>query len=405
MLHFQLLERLLRERQNIKERLREFHQWCSAVDQGDLLSRSFSLKRSKLDEQIIEFRQFHAQLRTRRHTFDSDIKTRLRIEQLFDEKDRSDLKIIDHYFQTFEQQADLYNEQLNRLSTSLNEFHLEHARLIDHYAKYLRLYSEHVEHNEDLQFSALQLLLKHTNALTIDHTRYEQLRDQLLQSKNIVDTNEITDHQKQVDEYRQQYQIFLRDLQTILRDREDIFNRYDSIRDDLQEWLRTTDSALNQSISLHRCEQLLVEHAELPIEPFRSLSEQLIQFYSSPNLLKLYEQFKLAQTINHSRTTAIFQEQTDQIIEEYVEIKERILQLMRIFEQILQLEEQYQLEKQAAENAIERAKELVSLEENTILPLDSEQIGMLRQKYQVIHLEKDGSGDRMISSEEHVWHS
>ena len=391
--HFQLIERLRRERQSVKERLREFHQWCLAVDRNDLLSRPFSLKRSKLDEQIIEFRQFHAQLRTRRHTFDSDIRTRLHIEQLFDEKDRSDWKIIEHYFQTFEQQANLYNEQINCLSASLHEFDLEHAHLIDHYAKYLRLYNEHVQNNDDLEFSALQLLLKRTNALVIAHTRFEQLRDQVIQTKNVVDVQEISDREKQVEEYRQQYQIFLRDLQTILRDREDIFNRYDSIRDSIQDWLTATDSALNQPISLHRCEELLVEHAELPVEQFRSLSEQLIQFYSSPNLLKLYEQFKLAQTINHSQTTAIFQVQTDQIIEEYVEIKERILQLMKSFEQILYLEDRYQLEKQAAEKAIEKAKELASLEENTILPLNNEQIAILLRNYQVNHLEKDDSYD------------
>lgn len=391
--HFQLIERLRRERQSVKERLREYHQWCSAVDRDELLSRPFTLKRSKLDEQIIEFRQFHAQLRTRRQKFDSDIRARLHIERLFDDKDRSDVKIIDHYFQTFEQRADLYNEQINCLSASLNEFHLEHAHLIDHYAKYLRLYNEHVQNNDDLEFSALQLLLKRTNALVIAHTRFEQLRDEVIQTKNIVDVEEISDREKQVEEYRQQYQIFLRDLQTILRDREDIFNRYDSIRDSIQDWLMTTDSALNQPISLHRCEQLLAEHAELPIEQFRSLSEQLIQFYSSPNLLKLYEQFKLAQTINHSQTTAIFQEQTDQIIEEYVESKERILQLIRSFEQILHLDERYQLEKQAAEKAIEKAKELASLEENTILPLNNEQIAILLRNYQVSHPGEDDSYD------------
>jgi hypothetical protein len=388
--HFQLIERLRRERQSVKERLRDYHQWCLAVDRSDLLSRPLSLKRSRLDEQITEFRQFHAQLRTRRHTFDSDMKGRFHIEHLLDEKDKSDLKIIDRYFQTFEQQADLYNEQINCLSASLNEFHLEHAHLIDHYAKYLRLYSEHVQHNEDLQFSALQLLLKRTNALIVDHTRFEQLRDQVMQTKNIVDVDEISAHEQQVDEYRQQYQMFLHDLQTILRDREDIFNRYDSIRDSIQDWLITTDSALNQPISLHRCEQLLDEHSELPIEQFRSLSEQLIQFYSSPNLLKLYEQFKLAQTIHHSQTTAIFQEQTDQIIEDYVDIKERILQLIKSFEQILHLDEQYQLDKQAAENAIDTAKELASLEENTILPLNNQQIAILLQNYQVHHLHNDG---------------
>ena len=56
---------------------------------------------------------------------------------------------------------------------------------------------------------------------------------------------------------------------------------------------------------------------------------------------------------------------------------------MELLEKIQQQTNKYQLAKQKAENSIEKAKELVTLEENTILPLDNQQIEIILQKYKV----------------------
>jgi hypothetical protein len=79
----------------------------------------------------------------------------------------------------------------------------------------------------------------------------------------------------------------------------------------------------------------------------------------------------------------IFQRQTDELIENYLLMKEKILQHIQILENIQQQTNKYQLAKQKAENSIEKAKELVTLEENTILPLDNQQIEIMLQKYKV----------------------
>jgi predicted house-cleaning NTP pyrophosphatase (Maf/HAM1 superfamily) len=122
----------------------------------------------------------------------------------------------------------------------------------------------------------------------------------------------------------------------------------------------------------------------MPIEQLKSLNQQLIQFYSSANLLHLYEQLKLTKNINqHSNTTMIFQRQTNDLIENYLSIKDRILQHIEILEKIQQQTNKYQTAKEKAENTIEKAKELVTLEENTILPLDDQQIETMLQKYKV----------------------
>ncbi|CAF4657430.1 unnamed protein product, partial [Rotaria sp. Silwood1] len=79
--HFELIERFLHERQTIKEH-----------------------------EQIINFRQFHAQLRTRQYSFDSDINTKINFEQLFDNEDKNSIKLIKEYFQLLNEQSNQYNE-------------------------------------------------------------------------------------------------------------------------------------------------------------------------------------------------------------------------------------------------------------------------------------------------------
>ncbi|CAF3527215.1 unnamed protein product, partial [Rotaria sp. Silwood2] len=107
--------------------------------------------------QVINFRQFHAQLRTRQYSFDSDINIKINLEQLFDNDDKNSLRLIKEYFQLLNEQSNQYNEHINRLSTRLNEFHLEHTHLIDTYSNSIRLYVEQIKQNNDINFSALEL--------------------------------------------------------------------------------------------------------------------------------------------------------------------------------------------------------------------------------------------------------
>ncbi len=390
--NFQLIERYNHERQTIKERIDELNHWLltytdNSLHSDEIFSKPLSLNRSKLDEQIIQFRQFHAQLRTRRHSFESDINTTINLEQLLDNDDKENLNLIDQHFQLLDEQAKQYNERINRLSTRLNEFHLEHSHLIDNYSKRLRLYTEHIEQNDDLNFSALQLLLNNDHESIIDQTLYEQLIKDLIETENIEDINEINQLQTQVKEYQIQYEKFQKDLKLILLNREEILNEYELKRNFLQEWLSTTDRLLKQypnELTISSCQQLLNEYSQMPIEQLKTLNQQLIQFYSSPNLFNLYEQLKLEKNLKkHSNTTMIFQRQTDELIENYLGMKEKIIQHMEILAKIQQQTEKYQLAKQKAENSIEKAKELVILEENTILPLDNQQIEIMLQKYKV----------------------
>ena len=394
--NFELIERYNHERQTIKERIEELNQWLSsykddALHPEDFFVKPLSLKRAKLDEQIIQFRQFHAQLRTRRHSFESNINTTINLDQLLDQDDRTHLKSIDQHLQWLDEQSTQYNERINRFSTRLNEFHLEHSHLIENYSKRLRLYSEHIEQNEDINFSALQLLFNNDKESMIDQNLYQQLLRELTETENIEDVEEIELLNKQVEEYRIQYERFQNDLKLILQNREKILNEYETKKNFIQEWIFTTDRALKQypnELTIAASQQLLKEHEQMPVEELKALNQQLIQFYSSANLVHLYEQLKLDQNMHrHSNTTMIFQRQTDDLIENYLSIKERIRQLMEILQRIEEQTTKYQFAKQRAQDIIEKAKELVTLEENTILPLDNQQIEIMLQKYKVIILD------------------
>lgn len=390
--NFELIERYNHERQTIKERIEELNQWLVSHTEDnspldEIFSKALSLKRAKLDEQIIHFRQFHAQLRTRRHSFDSDVNTTINLEQLLDDEDKKSLASLDKRLQSLEEQANQYNERINRLSTRLNEFHLEHGHLIENYSKRLRLYSEHIEQNDDINFSALQLLLNNDNETPIDHDFYEQLIRDLLATDNIDDKDEILRYQTQANEHRDQYERFQTDLKSIFANRQKILNEYEAKKNFVQDWLASTDRLLKQyptELTIDSCERLLQEHSAMPIEELKGLNQQLIHFYSSNNLISLYEQLKLTKHMNkHSTITKIFQRQTEELLDSYVSMKERLLQHLEILHAIQQQTEKYQLAKQKADNTMEKAKELVTLEENTILPLDQQQIEEMLQKYKV----------------------
>jgi hypothetical protein len=377
--HFKLIERIQYERQTIKERINELYNWLLSSIENDLFSKSFSLKRSKLDEQIIEFRQFYAQFQTRRYSFDFNIKSTINLEHLLDNNDKNFLKLIDQHFQVLDKQTNQYNQHINRLSTRLNEFHLEHAHLIDTYSKYLRLYTEQIQQNDGWNFSALQLLLSNDEEIIIDHTLYDQLIKDLLETKNTEDKNEIFELEKEVNNYKHQYKTFQNDLKLILHNHQLILNQYETIKNQIQEWLISTDRLLKQQLTIHTCQQLLIEHSNLPIEQLKIIIEQLIDFYSSTNVLNLCKS---------RNQTSIYQKQTDELIENYLLIKQRILQYIDLLENIEQITHKYQSTKSIAENSIEKAKELIKLDENIILPLDNQLIEIMLQKYKVIFFEK-----------------
>lgn len=375
MLHFKLIERIQHERQTIKERINELYNWLLSSIDNDLFSKSFSLKRSKLDEQIIEFRQFHAQFQTRRYSFDTDIKSTINLEQLLDNNDKKFLNLIEEHFQILDKQTNQYNEHINRISTRLNEFHLEHAYLIDTYSKYLRLYTEQIEQSNEWNFSTLELLLNNDQEIIIDHTLYNQLIKELLEIENIEDRNEIINYEKQIDEYRNQYEIFKNDLKIILQKHQLYLNEYETIKNQIQEWFISTDRLLkSQQLTLNKCQELLNEHSNLPIEQFKIISKQLINFYSSINLLNISKS---------SNQPLIYEKQTNELIENYLSIKQRIIQYLDLLENIQQLTNKYQISKQNAENSIEKAKELIQLDENIILPVDIQLIENILQKYKV----------------------
>jgi len=377
--HFKLIERIHHERQTIKERINELYNWLLSSIENDFENKSFSLKRSKLDEQIIEFRQFHAQFQTRRYSFDFDINSTINLEQLLDNNDKKFLKLIEQHFQFLDKQTNQYNEHINRLSTRLNEFHLEHAHLIDTYSKYLRLYTEQIEQNDDWNFSALELLLNNNQELIIDHTLYNQLIKDLLETKNIEDKNEIFEFEKQINEYKNQYETFQNDLKLILHNQQLLLNEYETIKNHIEEWFISTDRLLKQQLTIDSCQQLLIEHSNLPIEQLKIITEQLINFYSSINLLNFSKP---------KNSILIYQKQTDELMENYLLIKQRILQYRDLLENIQQQIKKYYLVKQIAENSIEKAKELITLNENIILPLDNQLIENMLQKYKVNLFEK-----------------
>jgi hypothetical protein len=355
--HLKFIERIHHERQTIKERINELHQWLLSSMENNRFSRTLSLKRSKLNEQIIEFRQFYTQVQTRRYSFDFDINSSINFEQLFDLNDKNLLQLIDQDFQILNKQINEYNEYLNHFSTYLNEFHREHEYLIENYSKYLRLYTKQIEDNDQWNFSTLELLLNEEEDKHLDQKVYNQLINNLFEKENIEDKNEILELKKQVEEYRIQYEIFRNDLKTILQNRKIIFNQYESTRTSIHQWLITNDRLLKQQTLPS------YEHSNLSIEQLKIFTQQLIDFDSSINLL------------NISKSTSIYQKQTDDLIENYLLIQQRIIQL-----------EEYQFAKHNAENSIEKAQALFTLDENIILPLDNQSIEILVQKYQVRHV-------------------
>jgi hypothetical protein len=373
--HMELLERLHRERQSLKTRLNEFHRWLVSVDETRPCQRCFSLIRSQLDEHIIEFRRFYAQLRTQRHSFETNITSCSHVKQLFDDNDKQTCQSIDESFQRFEQQTYDYNERINRFSACLQQYHAEHAHLIDHYAKHLRFYSEQVENNGDAHFLTLQLLLKNDHTLMIDHGKYEDLREELLQTNTIDNVDEIDRYDRQLNQYREEYQRFVHDLKRILRHRQTQFNDYESLEEQFEQWLERAEHLLEQTFDIVRCKQICDEYSRLPFDRLQSLGKQLTQYYSSANLLDVYEQLKGTRVLQTTTVDC----QSSAIIDRCHRTNERVRQWLNIGV----LLEQHETHRRTAQTLVEQIQQCVQLNENLLLPLNKNELDDIRQTYQV----------------------
>lgn len=381
--HFALIERFLRERQLLKERLKDLDHYFANPNS---FVRSLSFQRTKLDEQLIDFRRYYAQLRSYAQIYHNEIQPRRHIEKLFDDEDRKRLIQIEKSLPIAETEANRFDEKINHLSTLLNQFHKEHARLIDRYAKSIRLFSDFIQKNDDLQFDQLEILLK--NEKLVDHRLYENLRDQLFEMEDVDDEEIIENEDDQLEEYRAEYEQFIEDLKLILQNRQELFSEYDFIKNQLEDWLNNVETSLKRSITLPLIEQYLLEHSNLPIDLFRSLSNQLIGFYSSKNLIKLYERWRQGQTHMSSETAKVFHEQTEEIVNAYEKIKERLIQLKKFFEEIQLRSEEYHNGKERAEETIEKAKKFVQTEEYQMLPLDRDEVRRIEEKFRVKSIER-----------------
>lgn len=385
--HLEIAERDQHERQPMNERLDELSRWLSSCSESfslgkDCFGKVLSLKRSKLDEQIVQFRQFHNQLRTRRHSFDSEVE----LHENLNEREKEMFRSIDEEFRNFEEKTQNFNERINRLSTRLNEFHLENCHLLEDLEKRLRLYREQLEQNEDLNFSTLQLLINDDEEIPVDLSSYRSLAKELIETENTEDHQEIVQRQQEVELCRERNENFLRHLKFLIEQRTRLLNDYESKRLQLQESFLNTDRLLKQQpteLNVERCQKLLDEHSALPIDLLQSNNEKLIEFYGSNDFNQLYDLLNLPKNHRHSNTTSIFQRQTDDLIENHRLIRERLLHQLEILGQIQEQTVVYENARQTAQETVEAAKDMVTFEENTILPLDNQQIELMLKKYKV----------------------
>lgn len=257
--HLKFFQRIEYERQIIKERIREFHQWLLTEIDQHWTEKILSLKQSKLNEQIDEFHRFEIVFQTREHSFHTDLNSPINHEQLFDEDDQHLLKFIDEHLSILSKQIHQCQQRFTHLSTSLTNFHEEHAAFIDTYSKYFRLYTEEIQEN----FSTLESILKED---IFDHRRYEQLLDDLLNQSNIEDENELIELDHQAREYRIQYQIFYNDLKILLQHRQEFLQAKQSI--EKAKTLFTINENLLLPFDLPSIENLLTKYqVHSPIPP------------------------------------------------------------------------------------------------------------------------------------------
>lgn len=263
--HLKFFERIEHERQIVKHRIEEFHQWLLTALENDWSKAIFSLNRSKLDQQLIEFRQFDAQFQTRRYSFVHDLNSSVNHQELFDEDDRHLLKFLDEHLHILAQQIQQCQERVNPLSICLHQFHQEHACLVDTYSKYLRLYTEQIQEINQGNFLLLESLLKEN---IFDQSTYERLFDELVNQSNIEDENEIIELDQQAKDYQNQYQIFYDDLKILLQNRDDYLQAKRVAEETIEQ--AQTLFTLNENLLLpldNPSIELLVEKYQVKFSP------------------------------------------------------------------------------------------------------------------------------------------
>lgn len=362
--HFALIERFLQQRQFVRNRIDEIIRWIDSIDEENVFPKKFFLKRTKLDEQIVEFRHFNVQFRTYREIYEKDVKTRLQIAKLIDDDDRHRTNFIEKFFDKTSIVVKTFDEKISNVSQLLNDFLAEHARLIENYGKSIRFASELIEKNDDFQFTELFVLFN--DEKVFDEEIYENLRDELEKF------GELDDEDDQLDEFRENFENLRDDLTSIVRNRQEILNEFDLMKNQIEDWLNNAENTLKHSLTIELSRQLLIEHSALPIDAFQSVAEQLIEFYSSPNLLNFYERLKFSRPSTfRSETARIYRDQTDEIVDAYRSMKTRLLQFLQL-----------ELERKAAQDAIEKAKILLRFDETPRLSLDLNEMKKIREDFQ-----------------------
>ncbi|CAF1422502.1 unnamed protein product, partial [Didymodactylos carnosus] len=244
--HFELIQRLYNETRNVKENIIDCIQWLEKAREQfniDFLNKSLSLNRSKLDDQIIFYRQYDAQLRTRRHSFSNIIKTQSQLLNVNDEN--SQLETIENNLKDLELNSNNYNEKINRLSLKLNEYLLLHAQIIDSYAKQIRQYEYYIKEND---FSYIKQLLSGENNENYEQklSLYNQTVENLLieNDGNLIDQDEILTSKLVVQEHHETFQRLISDLTLILNNREQLTKEYNDLKIIIDQWFISSELVL-----------------------------------------------------------------------------------------------------------------------------------------------------------------
>lgn len=372
MLHYDLLKRFLEQRENLHRRIQSFSLWLDEFERENPLQKSISLSREKFEEQNKEFRQINVEIRNKIRQFNSEIYSRRHHVQIFTDDDRQQIESIRSRFEQIEKQSQHFAEQVERIRTCLTSFHNEHLRLVDHYGKYLRFYSEHLK--DDLHCSKLKYFLENSSIEPIEHSQFTEFTENLLQISDVEDFHEINQSIEQIDDYRRQYETFLDDLKSIVQCREEIFHRYQMTKSKIKQTLDQIDRSIrNSSITLVQCQQIVDEHQHIPIDQLETLSEQCVQFYSSSNLLELYRQLKLVESTDLSQASVYFRDETKNIVEFHRNVGQRLRQLL-----------EYLTHRQQAHNSIETARKILKFDEQILLSNDLKRVDHLLDYYQVV---------------------
>ncbi|CAF1332996.1 unnamed protein product, partial [Didymodactylos carnosus] len=414
--HFELIQRLYNETRNVKENIIDCIQWLEKAREQfniDFLNKSLSLNRSKLDDQIIFYRQYDAQLRTRRHSFSNIIKTQSQLLNVNDEN--SQLETIENNLKDLELNSNNYNEKINRLSLKLNEYLLLHAQIIDSYAKQIRQYEYYIKEND---FSYIKQLLSGENNENYEQklSLYNQTVENLLieNDGNLIDQDEILTSKLVVQEHHETFQRLISDLTLILNNREQLTKEYNDLKIIIDQWFISSELVLKQIEPipfeldaclerLDKCNLLNKEYQTIcnnNVNRLKILSDEILCFYTSSNIDSLLDTLKIIfesstrfndeqiskndTNDNEQITIAV----TKNIIECYQNMGQRIQSYIDYLTLLIEQIETYKTSHKQAKLCIEQTNELLDydIKQNQIilLPIEQQELDLFMKKYQDI---------------------